>query len=102
MTTLPHFNYYVSIHMSKPRVGKKIDIPDHIMKSLLTPSEMRMLKNRFTIANLLDEGLSVRRIAETVKVGTDTVVRVARMLGKRKTQKLAFKTKTPWIFGKNE
>lgn len=92
--------------MSKPQSDKNIQIPDNILKEILTPSEIRMLKNRWQIINLLKEGKSIRGIAKQVKVGTDTVVRTIRMveknniLAKSKTKKI--KTSTPWIFGKNK
>lgn len=93
--------------MSKPQEEKIIQIPDHILRQLLTPSEIRMLKNRWQVIQLLEEGLSIRQIAEKVKVGTDTVVRVSRMLEGKSLQKLLDKekkenNKTPWIFGKSE
>lgn len=96
--------------MPKPKIEKKINIPSDVVLKLLTPSEMRMLKNRFLILNLLDEGFSIRNIAKQVRVGTDTVVRVSRMvengglkrvINKTKLDKLTFKTSTPWIFGKS-
>jgi len=93
--------------MSKPKQDINLQVPDQILKQLLTPSEVRMLKNRFRIMNLLEEGLSIRKIATQVKVGTDTVVRVARIIEKsnlkdfKKAKGLPFKTSTPWIFGKN-
>lgn len=91
--------------MSKPITENDITIPDNILKELLTASEIRMLKNRWQILNLLSEGLSVRKIAEKVKVGTDTVVRVIRMSEKSNlkisNKKLEIKSQTPWIFGKN-
>ncbi len=86
--------------MSKPKDTKNIQIPLDILKDLLTQSEWRMLRNRFRIMNLLQDGLSVRKIAKQIKVGTDTVVRVARMIEKQpKVKKI--KTSTPWIFGKS-
>lgn len=94
--------------MSKPRQDKNIQIPDNILRQLLTSSEIRMLKNRFQIMNLLEKGLSIRSIASQVKVGTDTVIRVARIIEKRnlkafkKVTRLPFKTSTPWIFGKSD
>lgn len=95
--------------MSKPKIDKKINIPDQLLKQLLTASELRMLKNRFLIVKGLEEGLTIRKIAEKIKVGTDTVVRVSKMLESgdlqtklSKVSKLPFKTKTPWIFGKND
>lgn len=96
--------------MSKPKIDLqvKINIPAEAILNLLTPSEIRMLKNRWQIAGLLDEGLSIRNIAKQVKVGTDTVVRVARIIDKEgirkvlnQTKRLPFKTNTPWIFGKS-
>ena len=93
--------------MSKPKKDMNIEIPDNILRQLLTPSEIRMLKNRFQIMKLLQEGLSIRSIAIQVKVGTDTVVRVARILEKsnlkdfKKVKELPFRTSTPWIFGKS-
>lgn len=95
--------------MSKPRRENNIQIPVDILKDLLTPSELRMLKNRWQIINLLEDGLSIRKIATQVKVGTDTVVRTIRMIEKnnilekstRKTPK-KIKSSTPWIFGKSE
>lgn len=93
--------YDVSIQMSKPRDAKNISIPADFLKDLLTPSEWRMLRNRFQIMNLLEKGFSVRKIAKQVKVGSDTVVRVARMIEKQPPVK-KIKTKTPWIFGKSD
>lgn len=99
--------------MSKPKVdlpvgrqGKKIQIPNEVILQLLTPSEIRMLKNRYSIMQLLIDGLSIRSVAREVKVGTDTVVRVAKMAEKENLRKvlkkkLPFKTQTPWIFGKS-
>lgn len=93
--------------MSKPKFGGKVKVPDNLVFELLTPSEVRMLKNRWQIVNLLEEGLSIRNVAKEVGVGTDTVVRVARMVEKGFLRKLLnkdkrkFKTNTPWIFGEN-
>lgn len=93
--------------MSKPKQDNNIEIPDSLLKHLLTSSELRMLKNRWQIIQQLEEGLSIRKVAQKVKVGTDTVVRIARMMEKsnfkltKKLTKLPFKTSTPWIFGKN-
>lgn len=91
--------------MSKPRADKAISIPDHLLRKLLTPSEVRMLKNRYLIVQLLNEGLPVRRIAEKVAVGTDTVMRVSRMIEARDIKvnlNRASPSKNRWIFGKSE
>ena len=92
--------------MSKPKKSSNSQIPSEMLKELLTPSEFRMLKNRWQIVNLLKTGLSIRKIAASVKVGTDTVVRTIRMveknniLNKNKTKQI--KSTTPWIFGKSD
>lgn len=92
--------------MSKPLKYNKVSIPQQMIGKLLTSSEWRMLKNRFYIANLVEEGLSIRKIAQKAKVGTDTVVRTIRIieknnLGKKDQRKSEIKTSTPWIFGKS-
>lgn len=101
-------------YMAKPQTSKEINIPDNVLRKLLTPSELRMLKNRFYVVNLLEEGLPIRQIAEQAKVGTDTVVRVARMVESGQLQKVMGKTKkanknsrvvntkVSWIFGKSD
>lgn len=95
--------------MTKPKTEKNIEIPEHLLRHLLTASELRMLKNRWQIIQQLEEGLPIRKIAEKVKVGTDTVVRVTRMLEKNDLRKLSdknqirkIKTNTSWIFGKTD
>lgn len=50
------------------------------LEDLLTASEIRMIKRRWHVANLLDEGKSVRRVAQEAGVGTDTVERIARRI----------------------
>lgn len=95
--------------MGKPKIDKNIEVPISILKQLLTTSEIRMLKNRWQIIQQLRGGLSVRKVAEKVKVGTDTVVRVSRMMEKGRISQVLeeqetnrkFKSQTPWIFGKN-
>lgn len=96
--------------MSKPLIDKNISVPDNIFKKLLTRSEVRMLKNRWQILNLLEEGLSIRKVAERVGVGTDTVVRVSKMMesgelknvvGRVKRGGRLTRVKTSWIFGKS-
>lgn len=95
--------------MAKTKINKNIQIPDNVLKSLITPSEWRMLKNRWQIVSLLKQGLSIRNIAGQVKVGTDTVVRTIRLVEKSndfsnlevgKVEKRIL-SQTPWIFGKN-
>lgn len=91
--------------MSKPKEEKNIQIPEEILKDLLTPSEVRMLKNRWRILNLLDRGLPIREIASEAGVGTDTVMRVSRMKEQKQIkikEDNENKQKTSWIFGKGK
>lgn len=51
------------------------------LADLCTPSELRALSERWTVAQLLDAGeLSYREIAHRAPASTATVVRVARFL----------------------
>ena len=82
-------------------------MPLDILKDLLTPSEWRMVKQRLLIINLLDSGLSIRAVAEKAKVGTDTVVRVHRMVERNSKLRELLKKESPtpsskWVFGKSE
>ncbi len=90
--------------MSKPVLGKdKLEIPDEVIKSLLTPSETRMIKNRWKIMQLLKQGMTIRAVSSQVGVGTDTVVRIGKMIGKNNFQKEKMsKIATSWIFGKGK
>ena len=92
--------------MSKPKIERNIAILDNLLKDLLTPSEIKMLQNRYEISKLLQSGLSIRAVAAKAQVGTDTVMRVARMVEKKGLQKVGLgskiKTKTPWIFGRSD
>ena len=85
---------------------KNANVPLDILKELLTPSELRMVKQRFLIMNLLTGGSTVRSIAEQVGVGTDTVVRVARKLeGSVSLRQFLKKDDTnasKWVFGQSE
>ncbi|MDO8429041.1 MAG: Trp family transcriptional regulator [Candidatus Daviesbacteria bacterium] len=88
--------------MSKPLEDSPISLPVEVIRDLLTPSEMRMLKNRWRILQLLQSGLTIRSIASQVKVGTDTVVRVSKLVGRVGFQESSGQSKTPWVFGKSE
>lgn len=53
-----------------------------LLQDLLTESEIRMLKRRWHVANLINEGKSVRETAGIAGVGTDTVIRVINKIKK--------------------
>lgn len=66
--------------MSKPKNSTSESVPQDVLFELLTPSEVRMIKNRWRIIQLVEEGLSIRKIAQMAKVGTDTVVRMSKKI----------------------
>ena len=49
-------------------------------KDLLTPTELRMVRKRWHIACLLDEGHNVRQVARQAQVSTGTVMKVKTAL----------------------
>lgn len=93
--------------MSKPKLNKLIDVPEDILYELLTPSEIRMIKNRWRIINLIEEGHPVRSIAQAAKVGTDTVVRMSKKINQSrkirqfvsKDKNVSYSQSSKWIFG---
>lgn len=93
--------------MSKPQDEKSIDVPDNLIKELLTDSELRMVKQRLQIIKLLEEGLTIRAIAERAKVGTDTVVRISKKFESSRVLQSSFRkmrsvSSSKWIFGQVE
>lgn len=69
------FLYEIILKAAKTQEELRLFLDD-----LLTSSEIRMIKRRWHIANLLDEGKSVREVAAEAGVGTDTVERIAKRL----------------------
>lgn len=62
------------------RLGKSEDNWRDFLKDILTSSELRMVKKRWQIANLLSAGKSVRQAATIAGVGTDTVIRISKKI----------------------
>lgn len=97
--------------MSKPTEDKFLTIPTEIISKMLTPSELRMLQNRWEILNLLIDGLSIRNVAKQVHVGTDTVMRTSKMLENqelrdallqlRRNPEQQSSEQNPWVIGKS-
>lgn len=91
--------------MPKPKTDVQIEVPDEIIKELLTESEWRMVRQRLQIVKLINRGLSVRDIAKRAKVGSDTVVRISKKYTKSDKLKDLFKEKeilpsaSKWVFG---
>lgn len=75
--------YTIDVEFLYEILAKAASTPEdvkNLLKDLLTPAEIRMIANRWHIARLLDNSLSIREVAAQAKVGTDTVERVARRL----------------------
>lgn len=51
---------------------------EEFLEDLLTPAEIDAVTERWTVARLLNEGISYRSINEATGVSTATVTRVAR------------------------
>jgi Trp operon repressor len=91
----------------KSKNTRESNVPKEILFELLTESEVVMVKNRWRVISLLEEGVSVRKIAEEAKVGTDTVVRMSKLL-RHNTKVKSFLSKdekdkssnSKWVFGK--
>jgi len=75
-------SYYKDIHFLYEILNtlKDVDEVKLFVKDILTKSELRMLKRRWHIANLLAQGLDMRSIAQKSKSSTQTVTNVKRIL----------------------
>lgn len=58
---------------------KNVEEVKSFLKDILTSSELRMLKRRWHVANLLYEGLDIRTIANKTKTSTQTVSKIKRV-----------------------
>lgn len=74
--------YYRDIYFLYEALGtlKNIDEVKIFFKDILTRSELRMLKRRWHIANLLMQGKDIREIAAISKCSTQTVSKVKNIL----------------------
>lgn len=65
------------------QIIKEFKTPEDVknfMQDLFTSSELRMIKKRWRIASLLSNGLDIRSIASHTESGTETVIKVKRIL----------------------
>lgn len=87
--------------MSKPTKDSATQVPEELLKVLLTDSELRLIKQRYLIIRLRQQNLSIRAISKKLGVGTDTVVRVLKNAKKNKllpaVQSRVASSK--WVFG---
>lgn len=93
-------------NMAKTKINRKIEVPNQLIRELLTDSEWRMVKQRIIIIQLLEEGLSIRAVAKQAQVGTDTVVRISKMLNQNPKIREFLKSQSTiasskWVFGKS-
>lgn len=75
-------DYYKDIHFFYEITNsfKEIDELKRFLKDILTSSELRMIKRRWHIANLIMEGLDIRTVALRSKSSTQTVSKIKRIL----------------------
>lgn len=75
-------DYYKDIYFLYDALStlKNIDEVKIFMKDMLTRSELRMLKRRWHIGNLLLKGYDVREAAVESKTSTQTVIRIKHVL----------------------
>ncbi len=74
--------YFRDIHFLYEIIGslKNTDEIKLFIKDILMPSELRMLKRRWHIANLLYDGMKLRDVARTSKTSTQTVSKIKSIL----------------------
>lgn len=74
--------YFKDIHFLYEIINnlKNVEEIKPFLKDILTSSELRMLKRRWHIANLLFEGNDVRTVAMKSKTSTQTVSKIKKIL----------------------
>lgn len=74
--------YFRDIHFLYEIIGtlKNTEEIKLFIKDILMPSELRMLKRRWHIANLLYDGMKLRDIARASKTSTQTVSKIKSIL----------------------
>ena len=75
-------DYYKDIHFLYEIIHslRNVDEVKLFLKDMLTTSELRMLKRRWHIANLLYEGYDIRTVAYKSKTSTTTVSKIKHIL----------------------
>lgn len=93
-TEVEEKEYFRDIHFLYEILGelKNIDEVKIFIKDILTPSELRMLKRRWHIANLLYDGMKIRDVASKSRTSTQTISKIKSILeGERGGLLLAIK-----------
>jgi TrpR-related protein YerC/YecD len=74
--------YFKEIHFLYEIINnlKNVEEIKPFLKDILTSSELRMLKRRWHIANLLIEGNDIRTVAMKSKTSTQTVSKIKKIL----------------------
>jgi TrpR-related protein YerC/YecD len=84
--------YFRDIYFLYESIGVMSNIEElkNFFKDILTRSELRMLKRRWHVANLLNQGLDIRTVSRKSKTSTQTVSKIKQILeGNRGGLKLA-------------
>lgn len=74
--------YYKDVYFLYEILGKlrNIDEIKTFFKDILTSSELKMLKRRWHVACLLDEGWDLRSVATKSQTSTSTVIKVKKLI----------------------
>ncbi len=74
--------YYRDIHFLYEIIFSLRDVEEMkvFLRDILTKSELRMIKRRWHIANLIYDGLDMRTVAARTEASTQTVSRIKRIL----------------------
>lgn len=70
---------------------RNVEETKSFLKEMLSPSELRMMKRRWHIANLLEKNSDIRQVAAISKAGTNTVMKIKRIKEKGLGIRLAIK-----------
>lgn len=75
-------NYFKDIHFLYEifSILGNTEEQKRFLKDLLTRSELRMLKRRWHIANLISQGLDLRTVARISQTSTQTVTKIKNLM----------------------
>lgn len=86
-------DYYKNTHFLYEILNelKSVEEVKAFLKEMLSPTELRMMKKRWHIANLLEKNSDIRHVAGAARAGTNTVMKIKRIKEKGLGISLAIK-----------
>ena len=81
-TEIDQKEYFKEIHFLYEIINnlKNVEEIKPFLKDILTSSELRMLKRRWHIANLISQGFDIRTIANLSQTSTQTVSKIKQIM----------------------